>query len=139
MAGHWFPDLGDWEEVFGNDLVTHDLFMAWHYAKYIGKMVEAGKAEYDLPMFVNAALIRTSYAPGQYNSGGPLPHSSDIWRAGGPQIDFLAPDIYFNFKEWSDKYVQSGNPLFVPEAAGQSRRQSPGHRRQSWSSPNPPR
>lgn len=113
-----FRTSGTWEEVFGDDLVTHDLFMAWHYAKYIGKVVEAGKAEYDLPMFVNAALIRTSYAPGQYNSGGPLPHSMDIWRAGGPQIDFLSPDIYFNFKEWSGKYVQSGNPLFVPEAAG---------------------
>ena len=67
-------------------------------------------------MFVNAALIRTSYAPGQYNSGGPLPHSSDIWRAGGPRIDFLAPDIYFNLKEWTGKYVAAGFPLFVPEA-----------------------
>jgi hypothetical protein len=113
-----FKTSGTWQEVFGNDLVTHDLFMAWHYAKYIGKVVEAGKAEYNLPMFVNAALIRDSYAPGQYNSGGPLPHSSDIWRAGGPQIDFLAPDIYFNFKKWADAYVESGDPLFVPEAAG---------------------
>jgi len=83
-------------------------------------VVEAGKAEYPLPMFANAALIRPSYAPGQYNSGGPLPHSMDIWRAGGPQIDFLAPDIYFNFKEWCAKYDRSGNPLFIPEAAGGS-------------------
>jgi len=42
----------------------------------------------------------------------------DIWRAGAPQIDFLSPDIYFtNFAEWTRRYQQSGNPLFIPEAA----------------------
>jgi hypothetical protein len=113
-----FKTSGNWETVFGRGLETEDLFMAWHYARYIGKVTAAGKAEYPLPMFVNAALIRPSYAPGQYNSGGPLPHSMDIWRAGGPQIDFLAPDIYFEFKNWCAKYDRSGNPLFIPEAAG---------------------
>src|SRR5205085_8562908 len=88
---------GKWEAVFGAGLETEDLFMAWHYARYIGKVAEAGKAEYVLPMFTNAALIRPSYAPGQYNSGGPLPHSMDIWNAAAPQLDFLAPDIYFEF------------------------------------------
>jgi hypothetical protein len=92
--------------------------MAWHYARYIGKVAEAGKAEYALPMFANAALIRPDYAPGQYSSGGPLPHSMDIWRASGPQLDFVAPDIYFEFKKWSAKYDRPGNPLFIPEAAG---------------------
>lgn len=113
-----FETSGSWEKVFGPGLETEDLFMAWHYANYIGKVAEAGKAEYNLPMFTNAALIRTNYAPGQYNSGGPLPHSIDIWRAGGPQLDFLVPDIYFGFKEWSDKFVRNNNPLFVPEMAG---------------------
>ena len=113
-----FKASGNWETVFGPGLETEDLFMAWHYARYIGKVVEAGKSEYALPMFANAALIRPNYAPGQYNSGGPLPHSIDIWRAGGPQLDFLAPDIYFQFKDWCDRYARSGGPLFIPEAAG---------------------
>ncbi|ACB76240.1 DUF5597 domain-containing protein [Opitutus terrae] len=113
-----FKTSGSWEEVFGPGLETEDLFMAWHYARYIGKVAEAGKAEYPLPMFTNAALIRPSYAPGQYNSGGPLPHSLDLWRAGGPQLDFLAPDIYFEFKTWADKFSRSGNPLFIPETHG---------------------
>lgn len=113
-----FKTSGNWETVFGPGLETEDLFMAWHYARYIGKVAEAGKAEYPLPMFANAALIRPNYAPGQYNSGGPLPHSTDLWRAGGPQLDFLAPDIYFEFKKWSDAYARTGNPLFIPEAAG---------------------
>jgi hypothetical protein len=115
-----FKRSGNWEAVFGTGLETEDLFMAWHYATYIGKVAEAGKAAYDLPMFANAALIRPNYAPGQYNSGGPLPHSLDIWKAGGPQLDFLAPDIYFEFQKWAAKYDRPGNPLYIPEAAGDS-------------------
>lgn len=113
-----FKASGNWETVFGSGLETDDLFMAWQYARYIGKVAEAGKAEYPLPMYVNAALIRPSFAPGQYNSGGPLAHSMDIWRAGGPQLDFLAPDIYFEFKNWCAQYDRPENPLFIPEAAG---------------------
>ena len=109
---------GNWQDVFGPGPETDDLFMAWYYAQYIGKVAEAGKAEYPLPMFANAALIRPNYAPGQYNSGGPLPHSIDIWRAGGPQLDFLAPDIYFEFKYWCGQYSRSGDLLFIPEAVG---------------------
>jgi hypothetical protein len=69
-------------------------------------------------MYINAALIRPGYQPGQYPSAGPLPHISDVWRAGAPQIDFLSPDIYFpNFAEWARKYQRAGNPLFIPEVA----------------------
>jgi beta-galactosidase GanA len=113
-----FKTSGSWETVFGAGPETEDLFMAWQYARYIGKVAEAGKAEYGLPMFANAALIRPDYAPGQYNSGGPLPHSMDVWNAGAPQLDFLAPDIYFEFKKWCVRYDRPGNPLFIPEAAG---------------------
>lgn len=111
-----FKTSGNWEAVFGTGLFTDDLFMAWQYARYIGKVAEAGKAEYSLPMYANAALIRPDYAPGQYNSGGPLPHSIDIWKAGAPQLDFVAPDIYFEFKKWSSQYDRQDNPLFIPEA-----------------------
>jgi len=108
---------GTWEDIFGEGLRTDEIFMAWHYAQYTNRIVEAGKAEYPLPMFVNAALIRPNYKPGQYPSAGPLPHIMDIWRAGGPLIDFFSPDIYFqNFAEWCRKYHRSGNPLFIPEA-----------------------
>jgi beta-galactosidase GanA len=116
-AAAGFKSSGNWETVFGPGLETDDLFMAWQYARYAGKVAEAGKAEYRLPMYANAALIRPDFAPGQYNSGGPLPHSMDIWRAGGPQLDFLAPDIYFEFKKWCAQYDRPENPLFIPEAA----------------------
>jgi hypothetical protein len=110
---------GSWEEIFGKSSLTDDFFMAWHFAKYIEAVTAAGRAEYPLVMFANAALIRPNYEPGQYNSGGPLPHSLDIWRAAAPHLDFLSPDIYFdNFAEWARQYDRAGNPLFVPEAHG---------------------
>ena len=110
---------GTWQEVFGKTSLTDDLFMAWQYATYIEHVTAAGKAEYALPMFANAALIRPNYEPGQYNSGGPLPHSMDIWRAGAPSLDFLSPDIYFNeFALWAGRYARPDNPLFIPEAQG---------------------
>jgi beta-galactosidase GanA len=113
-----FKTSGTWEEVFGKGPGTDEIFMAWHYARYVNWIVELGKAEYPLPMFVNAALIRPNYKPGQYPSAGPLPHLMDVWRAGAPLIDFLSPDIYFsNFAEWCRKYHRSGNPLFIPEAS----------------------
>jgi len=42
----------------------------------------------------------------------------DISGAPETAIDFLAPDTIGNFKDWCDKYDRSGNPLFIPEAAG---------------------
>jgi beta-galactosidase GanA len=116
-AAGGFKTRGMWEEVFGSGPQTDEIFMAWHFARYVNRIAELGKAEYPLPMFVNAALIRPGYRPGQYPSAGPLPHIMDVWRAGAPQIDFLSPDIYFqNFAEWCRRYNQSGNPLFIPEA-----------------------
>lgn len=108
---------GPWAEVFGDGPGTAEIFMAWAFGRYVEAVAQAGRAEFALPLFVNAALIRPGYLPGQYPSAGPLPHLIDVWRAAAPAIDFISPDIYFpNFTEWADRYVRSGNPLFVPEA-----------------------
>lgn len=108
---------GTWAEVFGAGAATEEVFMAWHFARYAGAVAAAGKAEHPLPMFVNAALVRPGYQPGQYPSAGPLPHLVDVWRAGAPSIDFLAPDIYFpTFVEWTRRYAAANRPLFIPEA-----------------------
>ncbi|MBI5470993.1 MAG: DUF5597 domain-containing protein [Ignavibacteriae bacterium] len=107
---------GTWEEVFGKGLHADEIFMAWHFAKYTDFVAAAGKKEYALPMFVNAALIRPNYKPGQYPSAGPLPHLMDVWKAGAPHIDFLSPDIYFKtFAEWVGKFDRDGNAMFIPE------------------------
>jgi len=107
---------GTWTQAFGKG--ADRAFTAWYLARYVDEIAAAGQSVLNLPMYVNAALIRPGNQPGQYPSAGPLPHLMDIWRAGAPQIDFLSPDIYFtNFAEWTRRYQQSGNPLFIPEAA----------------------
>jgi hypothetical protein len=41
----------------------------------------------------------------------------DLWRAGAPQIDILAPDIYLpNFGEVCAQFAHAGSGFFVPEA-----------------------
>ncbi len=85
-------------------------------------MRAAGKREYPLTMFANAALIRPGYRPNQYPSGGPLPHLMEVWRAGAPSLDMICPDIYFsNFMEWCERYARNNNPLFIPEMAPSTR------------------
>lgn len=117
---------GAWAAVFGDDARGEEIFMAWAFAYYANAVAEAGKAAYDLPMYVNAALIRPGKAPGEYPSAGPLPHLRDIWRLGAPSIDALAPDIYFpNFTEWTGRYAFPGNMLFIPEANGAGAAEAP--------------
>ncbi len=128
-----FKASGTWEEVFGKSIFrpdpvdwkyysyyTEELFMAWHYARYIETIAASGKKEYPLPMFVNAWLKQPdTFWPGRYPSGGPLPQVLDVWRAGAPSIDFIAPDIYTDEFIWvCEEFTRSGNPLFIPETRG---------------------
>ncbi len=107
---------GSWEEVFGPGAETDAIFMAWHYASYVDQVAAAGKAEYELPLFVNAWLSADLQTPGDFPSGGPLPQVMDIWRAATRHIDLLTPDIYqSNFEEWCRRYTRNGSPLFIPE------------------------
>ncbi|MBT3342846.1 MAG: DUF5597 domain-containing protein [Gemmatimonadetes bacterium] len=115
---------GSWQDVFGSGMETDEIFMAWHYARYLDQVTAAGKTEYPLPMFANAWLSSLQAAgwasggqrPGEWPSGGPLPHTLDIWLAGAPHLDFLAPDIYQpNFADWCTAYRRRDNPLFIPE------------------------
>lgn len=126
-----FKKKGTWEEVFGKGAktegddwktnfpyYTEEIFMAWNYARYVGEIAKQGKAKYALPMYANAWLKQPKgREPGQYPSGGPLPHVIDVWRAAAPSIDFIAPDIYITEEfDWvCDEFTRSGNPLFIPE------------------------
>jgi hypothetical protein len=134
---------GTWEEVFGRNVQrpaddppvpnnrtrptraadaelfnhTDEIFMAWHYARYIGYIAAQGKKEYPLPMFVNTWIVQPNdLGPGDYPSGGPEPLVHDIWRAGAPAIDILAPDIYLpQYAEIIRTFARNGNPAFNPE------------------------
>jgi beta-galactosidase GanA len=101
----------------GADLVADKRATASAYARYIEAVAAAGKHEYPLPLYVNAAQGRPGVKPGDYPSGGPLAHLAKEWKRGAPSLDFLAPDIYSpDFGEIAVDYVRAGNPLFVPEA-----------------------
>jgi hypothetical protein len=104
---------GTWPEVFGNQPMTNEIFMAWYYALYVDQVAKAGKAEYPLPMFINVDL---GPAIGEYSSGGALPIQLNVWQQGAPAIDIIGPDIYLlNFAEWCQRYDRSGNPMWIPE------------------------
>ena len=113
-----FKTSGTWEEVFGKNDRTAEIFMAWNYASYMNSIAAAGKAEYPLPTFVNAWIVQPEDTrPGNYPSGGPQAQNHDIWRAAAPHIDILSPDIYLNdFPQQLALYTRAGNPVFVPES-----------------------
>ena len=124
LAGRWAAaggrTAGTWEGVFGAGPATDEIFMAWHYGRYMERMTAAGKAEYPLPVFTNTWIVQPEdKGPGDYPSGGPEPLTIDIWKAGAPSIDLNAPDIYLpNFADWVGWFHRPDNPLFVPESRG---------------------
>jgi beta-galactosidase GanA len=112
---------GSWQKVFGDR--ADEYFHAWSVALFIGQVAAAGKAEYPLPMYVNAALRDplTNPMANTYESGGPTDNVIPIWKVAAPAIDLLAPDIYISGSERIlkviDLYCRADNALFVPEAA----------------------
>jgi hypothetical protein len=93
-------------------------------ASFVGKVAAAGKEEYALPMYANAAL-RDPISPGPagtYESGGPTDNVLAIWKIAAPAIDVLSPDIYQNdnarYRRVLELYSRPDNPLLVPETGG---------------------
>ena len=113
---------GDWTAVFGRD--ADEFFQDWSVARYIGQVAAAGKAEYPLPFYCNAALRDplTQPAASSYESGGPTDNVLDIWKAAAPAVDVLAPDIYMNdsahYMKVMELYSRPDNALFIPETIG---------------------
>lgn len=128
-ASNGYKTSGTWEEVFGKShqkgwpeypYYTEELFQAYYYAKYTEKVTAAGKAEHNIPMYVNNWLRQpTMVIPGTYPSGSPQPEVLDVWRAAAPSVDFSAPDIYIDEYDWVlREFTRGGNPLFIPECRG---------------------
>lgn len=116
------PAGADWAAAFGPD--ADEYFHAWSVARFVGQVAAAGKEEYPLPMYANAAL-RDPLTPGPantYESGGPTDNVLGIWKAAAPAIDILAPDIYqrdsARYRRALALYARPDNALFVPETGG---------------------
>jgi Domain of unknown function (DUF5597)/Beta-galactosidase len=115
LAAHFNATGHTWKEMFGE--AADEVFMAWEYGLFVDRVVKAGKAEYSLPMYMNAQLPAEFEQGGEYPSGGPHPYFQAVYRAAAPAVDFYSPDIYWpNFGYWVDRYKAAGNPVFVPEA-----------------------
>ena len=109
---------GNWSAVFGKD--ADEFFHAWSVAKFIGEVAAAGRKEYALPMFVNAALRDPFHpgAPGGYASGGPTDNVIHVYQAAAPAIDIVAPDIYMKESPKVLRVIElykAAGPLLVPE------------------------
>jgi beta-galactosidase GanA len=116
---HGAKSSGTWTEVFGDTPRADEIFMAWHYAKFVQAVTAKGKAAYDLPMYVNTWLGGEDAIPGNYPSGGPQPRVIDVWKAAGSAIDIYAPDLYSpDVYGWARRYHRADNPLFLPETRG---------------------
>ena len=112
---------GTWSQVFGP--AADEVFHAWSIAHYIDGVAAAGKAELDLPMYVNVAL-RDPIAPKgpeTYESGGPTDNVIDVWKAAAPHLDLIGPDIYQDdtqhYQAAIHHYDRPDNALFVPETS----------------------
>jgi beta-galactosidase GanA len=123
---------GSWSEVYGD--YAEQYFHTWAIASYIEDIARAGRAVYDLPMYVNNALraphLNEPTPPwkADFASGGPTYDVIGIYKAAAPHIDVAAPDIYMpesgNVSATLQLFQRPDNPLLVPEmgnAAGYAR------------------
>jgi beta-galactosidase GanA len=119
LAGALKTKRGNWQQVFGKD--ADEFFHAWSVASFIEQVAAAGKAEYPLPMYANAALRDPFHPgpPGGYASGGPTDNVLHLWKAAAPSLDLLAPDIYMpeyaKYTRVLELYRRPDNALFVAE------------------------
>lgn len=119
-----------WEAVFGKSKQTDELFMAYHYARYVEQVASAGKKVYPLPLYTNVwqnvdsedgnssspIVAGGGGVPGDFPSGGGVIHVIDVWQLFAPSLDLIAPDIYLNeYSSLCAKYRHRNQPLFIPE------------------------
>ena len=124
---------GPWRAVYGD--YADEYFHAWAIASYIEEIAKAGRAVFDLPMYVNNAQRNSAepLAPWKDNfaSGGPTYDVIGIYKAAAPHIDIAAPDIYnpesVQFDATLDKFQRPDNPLTVPEMSN-----APSYARYVW-------
>jgi len=116
----------DWVATFGDNDLASEAFMAWGYSRHVQKVAAAGRAQHDVPLFVNAWLdsaktteglaLGGGQRPGDYPSGGPLVQVAPVWRTFAPEIDLLCPDAYHEGVDLTlQRFTHASGGLFIPE------------------------
>jgi hypothetical protein len=114
---------GSWRQVFGD--AADETFQAWCIATYIEQVAAAGKAEYSLPLYTNAALRDpiNPGRPGTYESGAPTDQNIQLYKVAAPSLSVIAPDIYMpeyaKYMAVIDQYKRFNNPLLIPETGNE--------------------
>lgn len=132
IASYWkqsgAAENGSWVQMLGRK--GAEAFTAFTIARYINEVIKAGKKEYDILMYVNAALDGGSKGEGweipgyNYFGGGPVYKMRDIYYCFCKDADLVAPDDYkteaMRHREMLDSYAfpEKGWPLYVPESHG---------------------
>ena len=116
------PAGGTWPEVFGPN--ADEYFHAWSIARYIGQVAAAGKAEYPLPMYVNAAL-RDPLTPGPAEHlrkrRGDRQRALDLEGRGAGHRSSRPghlPERHARYLKVLELYARPDNALLVPETRG---------------------
>jgi len=113
---------GTWKQVYGD--YADEYFHAYSIASYIEEIAKAGRAVYNLPMYVNNSQRDSTEDPVKpwhenFASGGPNFDVIDIYRAAAPHIEFAGPDIYSpnskKFQATLRLFQRPDNALMVPE------------------------
>ena len=101
-----------------------ELMTAWSISSFINEIAGAGKAAYNIPMFINVWCAEAGWwpVPGEaYPSGGAVPKTVDIWKWFAPNLDLLAPDNFqpdrISHNAVYVNYVRDDNPLFIVESS----------------------
>jgi len=111
----------EWLKEYGTR--ADEAFAAWSLSRYVDRVALAGKEEYPLPLYVNAALGGyPAQRPGRdYFSGGPITRWLSIWQKFASNIDFISPDIYMSsypvFNRICSEFKIEGNPLYIAETS----------------------
>lgn len=114
------PRTGIWPRVFGEGPVADEAFMAWHFARYVEQVAQAGRPALTVPFYTNDWLGPQpgQTRPGEFPSGGPTQAMIDVWKVAAPSLAFVSPDIYVpDAKPVQAAYARPDNRLFIPENA----------------------
>jgi hypothetical protein len=120
-------ESGRWPELFGWAVEAGHLMYTWSIAKYIDGVAEAGKAVYDIPMFINLWLdpkwwtihtLEQFFAPDLVEREMHM----DLYRWATPHVDIIAPDNYLRdsrgYESMCAIHARDDNPLFMVETDG---------------------
>lgn len=119
---------GNWEQLFGKSLTEEDssnpilnqtehFFTAYQYARYLDYLSAEGKKVYPLTTFTNASVFGIHSRGVSLGNGCSIPDFFDLYAAGAPSLDILAPNSYMQeIDQICEAYSWKGNPILIPES-----------------------